>query len=242
MKRMVLIGYFLAVCFASSQNADVYFFSENDFLSGHSVLYQEVRYQSYLAAEYSDDHRLISLSYYDEEDQMRFVEKFIYLKTGDLQKKHVFNHQNTLTEETIYGKEENARRFIEFVMGVDAVKTWGDRYTKTYFRVEDGQPTVHEFYDVDGYYYGNIGFLYDEEGNRTEQIWIQYPSELTLFWFPNSKDITGYSNVASLQVFIGTFGSIGFASSVNAFLLTARLTVIRGNNLVTSPIATAILA
>lgn len=193
------------MCFASSQNADVYFLSENDFLAGHSVLYQEVRYQSYLAAEYSDDHRLISLSYYDEEDQMRFVEKFIYLKTGDLQKKHVFNHQNTLTEETIYGKEENARRFIEFVMGVDAVKTWGDRYTKTYFRVEDGQPTVHEFYDVDGYYYGNIGFLYDEEGNRTEQIWIQYPSrqvirrweykqlvELGLF---ETKEYDGHGNI-----------------------------------------------
>ena len=205
MKRMMFIGIFLGVCFSSGPMRTLYFLSENDFLAGHSVLYQEVRHQSYLAADYTDDHRLISLTHYDERNQLRFIEKFIYLKTGDLQKKHVFNHQNTLTEETIYGKEENAHRFIEFVMGVDAVKIWGDRYTKTYFRVEDGQPTVHEFYDVDGYYYGNIGYLYDGNGNRTEQIWIQYPSrqvvrrweykqlvELGLF---ETKEYDGHGNI-----------------------------------------------
>ena len=87
MKRMMFIGIFLGVCFSSGPMRTLYFLSENDFLAGHSVLYQEVRHQSYLAADYTDDHRLISLTHYDERNQLRFIEKFIYLKTGDLQKK-----------------------------------------------------------------------------------------------------------------------------------------------------------
>lgn len=172
---MIIVCFFGFIS-ASSPQQTHYFLTKQDFLSGQSVQKQEVRQRSHLQAEYSENDRLLSLIYFDDDHNQIMTDEYQY-QDDVLLKKQTFNSQSQLLEETIYGEEENAVRFIEYEMGVDVVKKWGDRYTKTTYNLDTGKPVVHQFYDVDGTQYGNIGFIYNEGGDKTSEIWIREPSK-----------------------------------------------------------------
>ena len=59
---------------------------------------------------------------------------------------------------------------------MDSIEVFGDRYTHTIFQ-DDEKPSVHKFFDVNGYNYGEITFFYDSSGRISSQVWIQMPSE-----------------------------------------------------------------
>ncbi len=176
MRRMIIVCFF-GLIFATPPPQTLYFLNEQDFLSGQSVAKPAVNRRAYIQAEYSDDDVLKSLYFYDKNHHLISSEIYLYTDDGLLFKKQLFNEKNQLTEETIFGEEENAVRFIQYDLGVDVVKKWGDRYTKTIFRPKDSKRVVHQFYDVDGKYYGNIGYLYADDGSQTAEIWIHEPSK-----------------------------------------------------------------
>jgi len=177
MKRALFIGYFWVFIVASAQTRTEYYLTKQDFLSGNSVQYQEVRRHSYIEATFSKENQLESLKYFNDNHQIKSSENYEYTDQNSLKKKQTLNENNLLVEETIFGEEENALRFIQYDMDVKIVKRWGDRFTITSFLVDDGKPIVHKFYDVDGKYYGNIGYMYDDTGYRTEEVWINEPSK-----------------------------------------------------------------
>jgi CheY-specific phosphatase CheX len=154
-----------------------YYLTEQDFLSDRRVPRDQVHGRAHLVAEYDGQGRLITKVHVDAGGDTLGLERYTYDDTtGIIRIKKVYGPGNHLLTRTIFGPEELSHAFIEYVYGVDTVKAWGDRFTQSFYR-EDGQPFLHEFRDVDGFEYGNIGFMYDSTGHMSSQLWIKLPSK-----------------------------------------------------------------
>ncbi|NOZ03969.1 MAG: hypothetical protein GXO92_05110 [FCB group bacterium] len=177
MKRFSVLLLLLLLGFAINSDLQKrYYLSEYDFLSDRSVSASEVRGRPHIIAEYNDRDQLISKTKRDSTGNIVTLERFSYNdSTQDLQVKWIYDGNNRLLQKTIFGPEEKSHEYIEYVYGVDTVQSWGDRFTTVLFR-EDGQPYLYEFYDVDSYQYGNVGFMYDSLGHLSAQLWIKLPS------------------------------------------------------------------
>ena len=177
MKRLYVLLLLLLLGFAINSGLQKrYYLSEYDFLSDRSVSESEVRGQPHIVAEYNERNQLVSKTKRDLSGKIVTVERFTYNdSTGGIRVKWIYDGENRLVRKTIFGPEEKSHEYIEYVYGLDTVQSWGDRFTTVLFR-EDGQPYLYEFYDVDSYQYGNVGFMYDSLGHLSSQLWVKLPS------------------------------------------------------------------
>jgi len=173
MKQRIILLFLLY----SGVNAQSLFLNENDFKSGFEALRSEIQNVPYISVQWDSLSRVSEKSYFNAEGLNEKTEKFYYGdKTENILKKDILSDTKALAEQIIFGPELNAESFIKYLYQVDTVKTWGDRFTRTYYN-KWGEVYLHEFYDVDGFQFGNIGFAFNDVGTLTSQLWITQPSK-----------------------------------------------------------------
>jgi len=177
MKRAFVCLFSFVFIFSASDRRTQYFLTEHDFLSNNPSSKMAVTGQSYYRAEYDSNDRVITKSTVDERKKVLTVEVYNYDdSTGVLREKNIFNENRKLLSRTVFQQEENSLKFLQYLYNMDSVEDFGGRYTHTIFQ-DDKKPKVHEFFDVNGYNYGEIELFYDSLGRISSQVWIQMPSE-----------------------------------------------------------------
>ena len=126
------------------------------FLSNNPSPEITVTGRSHYRVEYDSNGRLLTKSSIDERKKVLTVEEYNYDDlTGVLREKNIFNHNKKLLSRTIFHQEENSLKFLKYMYNLDSVKAFGDRFTHSKFQDEE-KPTVHEFFDVNGFNYGKM--------------------------------------------------------------------------------------
>ena len=177
MKRALVCLFSFVFIFSVPDRRIQYFLTEHDFLSNNPSPEITVTGRSHYRVEYDSNGRLLTKSSIDERKKVLTVEEYNYDdSTGVLREKNIFNHNKKLLSRTIFHQEENSLKFLKYLYNLDSVKAFGDRFTHSKFQDEE-KPTVHEFFDVNGFNYGKMGFFYDSSGSMSSQVWIHMPSE-----------------------------------------------------------------
>ena len=177
MKRTFICLFSFVFIFSATDRRTQYFLTEHDFLTNNSSSKIAVTGQSYYRVEYDSNDRVITKSKVDERKKVMTLELYKYDdSTGILREKNIFNENRKLLSRTVFQQEKNSLEFLQYLYNMDSTEVYGDRYTRTIFQ-DDEKPTVHKFFDVNGFNYGEIGFFYDSSGRLSSQVWIQMPSE-----------------------------------------------------------------
>ena len=173
---LLIIGLFASVKTTTTR----YFLTELDFISNQPVPESEVTFNPHLKVEYNDADNIINKLYINKQGDVTQTEIFTYDSTQILKTKDIYFPEEVLVQRVLFGLEEKAVDYIEYVYGVDTVKDWTDRFSILDYN-HLSQLTNHAFHDVNAFMYGNAHFEYDSLGHLSKEEWIRHPSEKTMY-------------------------------------------------------------
>ena len=188
MKRALSVfSVLLFALIASASNTTIrYFLTELDFRSNQPVPESEVRYKDYISAEY-ENNNIIKKLYVNRRGETTRAELFLYDSTNTLKSTNVYLPNDQLVRQILFGLEEKAVEYIEYVYGVDTVKDWTDRFSILDFN-EESLLKSHGFFDVNAFRYGHVEFEYDSTGRLTHEAWVRHPAGKTMRWWDHIFD------------------------------------------------------
>ncbi len=111
----------------------------------------------------------------DSTDRIIQKETFHYDTTNALVAIEKTDRNDTLVEKVIFGMEQHAIDFLEYLLVINKVVAGGDRFTSVHY--DSGRIITYQFYDVNHALYGEMGFFYDSTGSVMEEIWIKHPEK-----------------------------------------------------------------
>ncbi|MCH7763971.1 MAG: hypothetical protein IIB95_09545, partial [Candidatus Marinimicrobia bacterium] len=197
MKRALCVFYLLILGLIASASTTTirYFLTELDFISNQSVPEAETRFKPHLKVDFDDDNNVIQKLHVNNRGDVTQTEIFIYDSTQTLKTKDIYISGEMLVQKVLFGLEEKAVDYIEYVYRVDTVKDWTDRFSILDYN-DLSQLTNHAFYDVNAFQYGNAHFEYDSLGNLSKEEWIRHPSGKTMrLWNHFFDPITQLSRI-----------------------------------------------
>lgn len=202
MKLRIIILFLLITCLS----AQSYFLNENDFNSNFEALSADIRGSSYIYVLWDSAGRVSQKQYFNENGDLASTERFLYgPDSDDILKKEILDPSGVINKETIFGPELHAEKFIKYLFQVDTVEVWENRFTRTHY-IEFGKPYLYEFFDVNGFQFGNIGFSFTEDGILTTQLWITLPDKKIIrewtYEFNPSTEVTRIREYDSLKTLV----------------------------------------
>ncbi|MFQ6678464.1 MAG: Ig-like domain-containing protein [Fidelibacterota bacterium] len=182
MKRALCVFSLLVLGLAASiLPAKIQFFlTELDFISNQPVPESEIQFKPHLRVDYDDANNVIQKLHLNKQGKVTKTEIFTYDSTQILKTKDIYVPEEILVQKIMFGLEEKAVDYIEYVYGVDTVKDWADRFSIMDYN-HLSQLTNHSFYDVNAFMYGNAHFEYDSLGHLSKEEWIRHPSKKTMY-------------------------------------------------------------
>ncbi len=164
-----------------------FYLTELDFTSNQPVPESETRFKPHIRADYDENNNIIKKLNIDRKGEINQTEIFSYDSIGVLRSKDVYQLNNILVEQVLFGMETKAVEYIEYVYGVDTVKDWSDRFSILDYN-KQAQLTDHAFFDVNAFQYGNTHFEYDTLGYLSKEEWVRQPSGKTMRWWDHYFD------------------------------------------------------
>ena len=164
-----------------------FYLTELDFTSNQPVPESETRFKPHISADYDENNNIIKKLNINRKGEINQTEIFSYDSIGVLRSKDVYQLNNILVEQVLFGMETKAVEYIEYVYGVDTVKDWSDRFSILDYN-KLAQLTDHAFFDVNAFQYGNTHFEYDSLGYLSKEEWVRQPSGKTMRWWDHYFD------------------------------------------------------
>ena len=177
MNRIYICIVSFGVIISAADSRIEYFLTDHDFLSNNPSPAQAVIGRNHFLVEFNENERIISKIQFDESRKIVKQIAFQYDDTTHfLSEKVIYDGTNKLVSKTIFGQEENSRKFLNYLYNLESVRAFEDRYTQIIYG-DDGQPVIYKYFDVNGFNYGETGYFYDANGSMSSQVWIEMPSE-----------------------------------------------------------------
>ncbi len=172
---LVIVG---VLAFAATPTVRFYL-TELDFISSQPVPESETQFRSHIKATFDEENNIIKKTYIDPNGKINQSEIFTYDSTHTLIYKDIYLSGTQLIKQLLFGMEEKAVDYVEYVYGVDTVKDWTDRFSILDYN-QLSQLVNHAFFDVNAFQYGFTHFEYDSLGYLSKEEWVREPSGKTM--------------------------------------------------------------